>query len=390
MTTQISAINGFRCKVCDAEALHELDGYSDLPRVTSDCKPFPPGGRIAICGDCGAIQKPADALWQREIDEIYKNYTIYFQSNGVEQAVFDPNGGFNLRSDVLLKKIDSVSPLGDTGSAIDVGCGRGTFLRAFSGFRPGWRLAGHELNRSNEDVLRQIPKFQELYTCPLSELLDKFDLISMVHALEHFEEPFAGLRDAVAKLSPRGLVTVEVPNCAESPFDLIVADHASHFMRNDLARMAHRAGLSVVALATDWMSKELSFVGTPGAHAPQTLPDPSTALSYLQNRVAWLRATMDAARQARRAGSQFGIFGTSVAAMWVFGELENDVRFFVDEDPAREGELLGRPVYNPSRIPDNSVVFLALPPAIAARVAQRIRQTGVQIAVPPDLPQAVA
>jgi len=48
---------------------------------------------------------------------------------------------------------------------------------------------------------------------------------------------------------------------------------------------------------------------------------------------------------------EFGIFGTSVAAMWLFGQLGDAVSFFVDEDTSRQGtELYGKPVFHPKDV----------------------------------------
>src|SRR6202008_4980938 len=91
------------CRICGAAELHEFEQYRDLPRVTSDCKAFAPGGSLVMCLSCGAAQTPTDAKWLGEIDEIYRAYSPYFQSGGVEQAVFDAaRGEPRLRSDVIL------------------------------------------------------------------------------------------------------------------------------------------------------------------------------------------------------------------------------------------------------------------------------------------------
>ena len=37
----------FRCIVCDRPLLRTLPAYERLPRVTSDCKPWPAGGQLA-------------------------------------------------------------------------------------------------------------------------------------------------------------------------------------------------------------------------------------------------------------------------------------------------------------------------------------------------------
>src|SRR5579862_6143909 len=85
------------CKICEQGPLDEVAAYRALPRVTSDCKPWPTGGRIAVCMACGAVQKFADQRWFDEARDIYGDYEIYHQSAGVEQEVFDPVSGSSSR-----------------------------------------------------------------------------------------------------------------------------------------------------------------------------------------------------------------------------------------------------------------------------------------------------
>ena len=70
-----------RCQICGDGTLNELTAFADLPRVTSDCKPWPSGGRLAMCTSCGGIQKILDARWFAEIGEIYGAYEIYHLTN---------------------------------------------------------------------------------------------------------------------------------------------------------------------------------------------------------------------------------------------------------------------------------------------------------------------
>ena len=50
----------FRCQICASDRLQTLPGFSALPRATSNSKPWPSGGSLAVCGACGAIQKLPD------------------------------------------------------------------------------------------------------------------------------------------------------------------------------------------------------------------------------------------------------------------------------------------------------------------------------------------
>jgi hypothetical protein len=92
---------------------------------------------------------------------------------------------------------------------------------------------------------------------------------------------------------------------------------------------------------------------------------------------------VDQACNAADRSGPFGIFGTSVAAMWLYGELQSKVDFFVDEDPGRIGTLHGRPVLTPDRIPQGATVYLTLIPAVAGPVAKRIARPDLHLEVPP-------
>jgi 2-polyprenyl-3-methyl-5-hydroxy-6-metoxy-1,4-benzoquinol methylase len=382
------ALAEFTCRICAARALDEIADYAALPRVTSDCKAFPPGGRLAVCGACGAVQKPTDARWQSEIAAIYRNYEPYYQSGGVEQAVFDPATGTpRLRSNVVLDRLTQVHAIGATGSILDVGCGNGVLLRAFAQAHARWRLFGHELSDLHVAALNKIPGFERLFTGPLGDLPSGLDVITMMHALEHFPDPAAALADLRPKLNEGGCLFIEVPNGEATPFDLLIADHVSHFTRNDLARLIGRAGMGASAIADDWVTKELSTVALPqGPIAPlPAAATPAQVLERVRAQIAWLHAVIEEARQAAR-GARFGLFGTSVAAMWLLGQLADEIAFFVDEDPSRRDvTLFERPVFTPDAIPAGASVYILLIPPVARAVASRLARPHVTFHVPPEI-----
>lgn len=377
----------FACRICGHSDLYEFEGFRTLPRVTSDCKGFPAGGRLTACLACGAVQKRTDRIWQEEADRIYSNYQPYFQSGGVEQAVFDAAiGQPRKRSHVVLERLAAARQLGPSGGIIDVGCGNGVLLKAFAEMRPGWRLHGHELNTLHQVELERIPGFARFHTGPLGDLPNGFDVITMMHALEHFTDPLEALATLKPKLSPGGCLFVEVPNAEVTPFDLLIADHVSHFTRAHLAALASRAGLHVTVAADDWVTKELSLVAINDGK-PSTLPDaasPGATIARVRHQLDWLSNVVEGAKAAAASGKQFGIFGSSVAAMWLFGIVGDSVAFFVDEDPSRDGaNFHGRPILRPEAVEAGSIVYMTLIPRVAEAVANRLQRPGVVYCTPP-------
>ncbi len=376
-----------RCKICGADALEDIPEFRSLPRVTSDCLPFRSGGRLLVCRECSAAQSPADEQWFSEIREIYSAYSAYRQGGGEEQCVLDPvTGKVTQRSRVLVNRLMALKGFPQSGTVMDIGCGTGGTLKAFSDLS-GWRLFGSELDGRSLPVLKSIRGFEELYTCPLSGLPGQFTLITMVHALEHFPEPVTTLRALHAKIAPGGRLFVEVPNAEANPFDYLIADHMLHFTPRTLTSAAARSGFAVDCLAVNWVTKELSLTALPVDTADEPAPEAATGLvDEIRARIAWLSRFVETARQASAGGRPFGLFGSSIAATWLCGVLDDRVSFFVEEDTNRVGRThLNRPIFSPGQAPTGSVVFLAMAPQVARLIAERLHNASFDLRTPPDL-----
>lgn len=373
-----------RCQACGTDRLSEIAAFGELPRVTSDSKPFRSGGRLFVCADCGLTQKSADPQWRAEIGEIYGDYEMYHQSAAVDQAVFDPvSGRPRGRCEVLAGRLLESHALASSGRLLDVGAGSGAMLAAFSAACPEWKLYGLDLDNRKESALRAIPRFEKLFTAPPAELSEQFDLITLIHSLEHFTEPLAMLRTLRARLAPKGWLFVQVNNADKTPFDLVVADHLCHFTPRSLAYLMVRGGFAVERSATDWVNKEISLLARVVDSALPLQEEPKAAFAKIEREVGWLKAMLEHARAAALAG-RFGIFGTSVAATWLAAGLGEAVQFFIDEDPAREGRThLGRPILQPNQVPAGAVVYLAFVREVADAISQRLASVPFKLAAPP-------
>jgi SAM-dependent methyltransferase len=374
----------FNCAICGADALEAIEGFAELPRVTSDCKPWPAGGSMNCCAACGAIQKLPDAKWFGEIEQIYRDYQIYELSGGSEQVIFSEAGVAAPRSKALVDFIAANAGADRAGKLIDIGCGNGSQLKRLSAAMPRWRLYGSELSDSVGASLRKIPNFVELYTRPARDILERFDVVTMFHALEHMPDPLAALRDAAGLLNRGGRLFVEIPNAAISPFDLLVADHLLHFSPDHLGYLASRAGLSISILRDDLVPKEITLLADPGGEL-RARPAPAATMEIVRSNVAWLAAMLTEARSAAGSARKFGLFGTAISGMWLYGALRDKVSFFVDEDMSRVGNSYeGIPILSPAQAPAGSTVFVPLLPEVARRVAGRHAGSEVAYVEPPS------
>ncbi|GAB6039371.1 class I SAM-dependent methyltransferase [Endothiovibrio diazotrophicus] len=375
------------CHLCGAESLVAVTGFEALARVTSDCRPWPAGGRLSVCTRCGAVQKPATPQWREECARIYGEYALYTQSGGEEQPVFDQTDGTGAaRSWRLLERVLDDFSTRPRGALLDFGCGNGAMLRTASKLLPGWWLDGVEPHGDSRAAVASIDGVRRVYGT-LDEVTGDYRMISLIHSLEHVEEPVSLLRALGSHLADDGILVVEVPFHCINPFELLVADHRTHFDLHSLRRAVGAAGLAFRRLTDSWVPKELTAVAGVGGVVP--LPDGGGegALLRVEALVEWLNATAAWAQGAPRG--RLGLFGTANAAGWLAGVLGDVVGFFVDEDRARVGRThLGRPVISPDEVPRGATVLVALSPSIARKVAARLARDGVDYRVPPPLPTA--
>lgn len=354
-----------RCHLCASDALERVEGFERLRRVTSDCRPWPAGGRLLVCAHCGGVQKPVDAAGREELAEIYAAYEMYAQGGGSEQRAFDPQtGALDRRSPQIVAALTEAVALAPTGRWLDVGCGNGALLRAIAAALPQWRSVGTELDDRNRAVVEAIPGVERLHAGTLEELDGTFDAISLVHVLEHLESPVAFLEALRGRLNPGGFLIVESPLSRGNYFDLAIADHVTHFDETTLRATLQRAGLTVVATGRRFLDRELFAVA---ARSQAAVPAPATvSRAFVAVQVAWL------ARVAREVGALppgAGIFGSSIGATFAAAARDGDVAFFLDEDPDRiGGRHLGRPVLAPEAAPAGAPVYVPLPPQLAAIV----------------------
>ena len=367
------------CHICGSATIQVMPAFMELCRVTSDCRPWPRGGELAVCDRCGTAQKCVHETWRKETEWIYADYVMYQQGGGEEQRVFDLGSGQSTaRSQRLIQYVRESVPLTETGRLLDFGCGNGAVLRAFSSMEPGWTLYGLEQGDRYRESVEAIPRVEAMVVGALDRVPGTFDAITMLHVLEHIESPIDFLMNLRGKIDDGGLLVVDLPNFSDNPFDLLIADHCTHFSVDTLRGVVERAGFEIVAISSDWIPKEISMVARKLDIRSDTVPPPHVSdVSTRDTLLAcmrWLHEIVDWSRRAREK-DRVGIFGTSIAAAWMFAELDGKVDFFVDEDPNRVGtQHRERPVYSPDEVPADTHVLLPLAPCVARKVLERLAQ----------------
>lgn len=363
------------CHFCHQSLRDVADAEEDFPRVSSDCRPARRTAGLVVCPACGLTQTRIGDAWRRQATETYDGYEIYATSQGEEQKVASDEG-FCGRSQVLVDNWSATGRLGTAGKLLDVGCGNGSFLRAFSAKFPQWELHGSETSDRYVPRLREMPNFREFFGGDPAAITGTYDAPSLVHVLEHIEEPGGFLQVLRGKAVPGAQLLVEVPAWRSNPFALMIADHASHFTPESLRMVVGTGGWrGGTQVAEAWVPKELSLLAgnapdDPQAEHPMNAGDEDAAL---RRAVGWLGETMARGRRLAEGSRCFGLFGTAIAATWLYQGMPDAVEFFVDEDPQRVGRThLGLPIVAPGSEPEGSDVFAGVSPLLSAKIAGRL------------------
>jgi SAM-dependent methyltransferase len=140
---------------------------------------------------------------------------------------------------------------------LDVGCGRGEFLRALT--KRGWRAVGTELASVAAESLRDAGL--EVHVGTLEEIgLDEesFDVVSLVEVLEHVDDPATLLLDARRLLRPGGAIYLTTPHgrglsarALGTRWSVVLPpEHLQLYSVRGLDALLERAGLRVKAVQT--------------------------------------------------------------------------------------------------------------------------------------------
>lgn len=369
---EVSASNA--CGLCGG-ALHIVAPFTALRRVTSDCRPWPSGGTLAVCCVCALVQKPTNADWTIETQTVYRGYDVYHQSGGAEQVVYDASGIGASRSNRILTHLAAFLPPSGPQWACDIGCGKGTFLQATKARWPSSRLSGFDLDDRERARVENIAGTGSLYTGDLADLPPGIELFTMIHCLEHIPKPVSMLAALAKRAAERGRIFIEVPDYQLNPFDLLIADHCSHFSVATLSQVIRATGLESILVSNQWIPKEISAIVSTRTSQQDVGQPIESAHRIVASVTASIRWLAEFAASAKNYDAEtIGVFGTSIGGTWLAGELGERCRFFVDEDPSRVGrQHLGRNIVHPSQVPAGASLFLPFEPARLDAIVERLQ-----------------
>lgn len=182
------------------------------------------GFRVARCRACGFVY----LLNPPEISEAQESYDEYFTKIAASSYAADSTDG-NLRQQWLInqQRLNWLRLIKPRGRLLDIGCGRGYFLHHARNF--GYEAAGIEISplaaKYAREELGLSVRTGDIQKPGLLDSQSTYDLITLWHVLEHIQDPLPILIETRKRLTPGGVLIVEVPNLHSLKFLLSPASH---------------------------------------------------------------------------------------------------------------------------------------------------------------------
>jgi SAM-dependent methyltransferase len=258
--------------------------------------------RIVRCSGCGLLitwPRPDDATLARFYGE-----ESYYESRTMGRGA---TAAWNQRARAILEAV-RFSPR----SVLDFGAGEGHLVRALR--EMGIAAEGIDTSPSGRAAARRMYDL-ELHAEGSADLCGRFQLVTLIHSLEHVAEPVGTLTELRAAVEPGGMVFIEVPHAGSVDMwwprrrreilDLPV--HLYHFVPATLVRVVERAGLRVVELRLsnpdilEWALKKRArwrdveragegiALGTEGGWSPNNTATGSVRSLWASRVLPWVR-----------------------------------------------------------------------------------------------------
>lgn len=371
----------YTCVLCGSEQLEELHTTKTEVFVTGDRKKFESRGMIikrVICQDCGTVQFLQNEEYQNAVDEVYRDYEVMH-----DKIWSSDSKEHKPRLQIIYQRISEKIHLPETGNMIDIGCGGGESLFWFHQMYPKWNLYGLDIGEQfSEDVTAQDGVkgfFTSLDEVKASNIT--FNFVTMNNVLSLASNAAQILETVNECLADDGIFFVKDADCEVHPWLLYEIECAAFYTKKQMENVLQGFGFDILNINLELEQKEIGFFCRKGSSLWE-----KGARTYEINKkiydksIEYLDRVIDIISQYMEKNVCIGIFGTSIAAIWVSqiivegGAILDNKIFYIEEDEDyldKKVGVNGYPIYRLDECTKPAVVFLPFPRYIAENVKKR-------------------
>jgi SAM-dependent methyltransferase len=324
---------------------------------------------------------------------VYESRGVRFSLREFYEKVFRPTPLMEFYGDGrgqlvdLLRELTTIEP---AGRLLEIGSGRGQFLKRFHDLYSDWQLTAIEPSISFEVLTKTVPAAQayqcgfQAFECePKSQ-----DIVVALSVIQSVDDPLALLKWSARALKTGGICFLEASNFETHPNSLVCGDHLSKLTPASLENLAARAGFTMEAIRRAGVP--MYCILRAAGDSDETPPSaflPNINLAQQNERIidSILQSIINARAAARERNESFGIFGLATAGLtapFILNFPPSDITAFIDDNSrVWETEVIGRPVISRDQIQSAAIkhIALSLSPVYVEQVAGRLRSAGVTV-----------
>jgi SAM-dependent methyltransferase len=374
------------CNVCGAYGtlglcIDDLPACSNVFARTREAARDAAMGRIALayCGGCGHLFNAAFDEGLLDYSEAYENSLHY-------------SAQFRAYAKELASSLVERYGLYDK-SLVEIGCGKGDFLRLLCALGGG-RGLGFDSSYEPERGVGEsdgITVVRDVFSAKHGPL--DADFVCTRHVLEHIAVPAELLSSLREALGPRRVpIYVEVPDATYMLRDVAVWDlvyeHPSYFSEASLRRALEDASFEHVASSTGYEGQFLQMHAVSGARPCARIAPPDElgelvgrfADAFERTRSRWLERLS----RSRARGERVAVWGAGTKGVTFVNVMAQAgaVDCLVDLNPHKQGLFspgTGHPVVSPEELAERRPdLVLVMNPVYEREVARSVHDLGLR------------
>lgn len=342
-----------------------------------------------LCIVCGATYDAKGA--RTNAQQFYaESYDLHSESALSEFQVHMTSNSKG-ESDSILEFISNNIPLKNSGSMLEVGCGKGVLLGKFMKSYPNWNVSAIEPSSNAAEYFRKALPSVNFFEGVLGDspfANKEYDFVATSGVLEHVPDPLEFLREIRNCMKPGGFAYIGVPNFKVKPDDLLVFDHLTQFTCESLNFIYQRVGLKLHSRdARDdrvWLWDAVTK-----CPPNEILLTPVEVNQNLQisrgnaQELARQQAEFDSMISSLDPEENVAIYGIGVGGLYLYSnsDVKQQIKYILDDNPHSWGsKKLDLEICGSKDIPRLKIttVFLGANPCYHERMIAKLIDLGVQ------------
>ena len=371
-----------------------------FPTVASDRRIYKNESVFRLCKRCGFIYNSGGARGA-ELEFYSEEYDLHSESTLSEFLVYGTSDQGITQSDAILDFIKSNTRLSTRGRMLEVGAGKGLFLKKFLEEYSEWDCSAIEPSSNALKYFKEVLPTVNIHpgTFESSPFLNqKFDLVASSGVIEHVPAPLDFLKLLKKVTSDSGYLYLGFPNFDLKHDDLLIFDHLNQLNPTSVDQLYRQAGLKLVG-----RDVSSSRIWQWDLLAPSSQVKDIDTLAYSKNKEV---ATL-ANKYIEESSGSFNefinniksgnfqnnlIFGIGISGIYNIAnhlsasitDAKNlGINYFVDDSPSLWGsKLMGSEIIGSDKIRSlsgNSQVFISANPCYHEKMINKLMNSGINI-----------